>query len=96
MEYFGFEEWTRALAANVEKDEKVEPWDEDDLEKEEPTEFRGLAARLNFLSTDCPDLQFPVKACSRQMATPKKGSWKAMKKVARYLFGWQRKGDLEI
>ena len=49
--------------------------------------FRGLAARLNYMSLDDSDLQFGVKVCSRDMANPKKGSWRMMKKVARYLVG---------
>jgi hypothetical protein len=65
-------------------------WEAEDLGKEEATVFRGLAARMNFLSLDCPDLQFPVKQCSKEMAQPKRGSWKRMKKIARYLAGRQR------
>ncbi len=30
-------------------------------------------------------MQFPVKQMSREMAKPKVGSWKRMKKIARYL-----------
>ena len=56
----------------------------------ETTMFRGVAARLNFLSLDAPDLQFPVKQCSREMATPGMGSWKGTKKVARYLLNRER------
>ena len=52
--------------------------------------FRGLAARMNFLSQDSPDLQYPIKDCSREMANPIRGSWKRMKKVARYLVGRKR------
>ena len=57
----------------------------EELEPKEATEFRGVAARMNFLSLDCPDLQFPVKQVSKEMSTPKRGSWGRMKKVARYL-----------
>ena len=69
----------------------------EELGPEEATIFRGLAARINFLSLDNPDLQFPAKVCSEDMAKPSRGSWK-MKKVAWYLagcgrvvwnFGWQ-------
>jgi hypothetical protein len=52
--------------------------------------FRGIVARLNYLSQDCPDLQFGIKASCREMANPTRGSWKSVKKVARYLCG--RKG----
>ena len=50
--------------------------------------FRGLAARLNYLSLDCPDLQFPIKDCSREMPNPMNGSWGRLKKVAK-LVGWR-------
>ena len=64
--------------------------------------FRGVAARANILSLDCPALQFTVKQMSREMAKPKVGSWKRMKKIARYLvytkrmiwhFKWQDSAD---
>ena len=64
MEYFGFEEGTRALACNGDKEEKSEEWEEEELDKREAKEFRGLAATLNFLSQDSPELQFPIKQCS--------------------------------
>ncbi len=88
MEYFGFAENTKALTHNGEK-EAIRDEGEDlaDLDPEEATKFRGLAARMNFLSLDCPDLQFPVKQMSREMASPKLGSWARMKKVARYILG---------
>ena len=67
------------------------------------TVFRGLATRVNFLSLDCPDLQFSGKAASREMAKPTLGSWKFLTKLARYLlgmeavvwvFGWQDEVEL--
>ena len=75
---------------NGEKDVKMEAGDSEEMEKKEGTEFRGVVARMNFLSQDCPDLQFPVKECSTQMANPTKGSWKSAKKIARYLVGRER------
>ena len=65
----------------------MEEWEKEELEREEAKGFRGLAARFNFLSQDCPDLQFPTKQCSREMAKPKRGSWKTTKKMARYILG---------
>ena len=53
--------------------------------KSEAKVFRGLAARQNFLNLDCPGLQFSSESCSREMATPKIGPWRKLKKVARYL-----------
>ena len=52
--------------------------------------FRGVAVRANFLSFDCPDLQFPVRQMSREMAKPMVGSWKRMEKIARYLVNRKR------
>jgi hypothetical protein len=65
-------------------------WEDEELDKEQAKEFRGLAARFNFLSLDCPDLQFPIKQSSRDMAKPKRGSWKGIKKSARYLLNRER------
>jgi hypothetical protein len=90
MEHFGFKEGSRELGGNGDKDEKEEPGDDEELEKGEAKVFRGLAARLNFLSLDCPDLQFPTKGCAREMARPTRGSWRGMKKLARYLVGRKR------
>ena len=73
--------------ANGEKEEEVQVGDEVELEPREATEYRGLAARVNYLSLDCPDLQFPVKQCSREMAKPNRGSWRTLKRVARYTLG---------
>ncbi len=91
MEHFGFDEESSGLVFNGEKDwKKEEEWEEVLLEKDEATVFRGVAARANFLSLDCPDLQFPVKQMSREMAKPMVGSWKRMKKIARYLVNRKR------
>ena len=57
------------------------------MSREEAKEYRGVAARLNFMSLDCPDLQFPIKDAQKDMGSPKRGSWKRIKKVARYLVG---------
>lgn len=61
IKYCGFEEGSRSLTVNGEKDIKEGEEDEEELGKEEANLFRGLAARLNFMSLDGPDLQFPTK-----------------------------------
>ena len=61
-----------------------------ELCKAEAKEYRGLAARFNFLSLDCPDLQFPIKRSSREMARPTNGSWNELKKNARYPLNRER------
>eukprot|EP00973_Karenia_brevis_P042982 5950446-Karenia_brevis.AAC.1 len=62
----------------------MEEWEKKILNKGEAREYRGVAARLNFLSLDCPDMQFPVKQSSRDMANPTVASWRMLKKIARY------------
>ena len=92
MEHFGFDDESSHLVCNGGRGwRKEETWGEELLEKEEATVFRGVAARANFLSLGCLDLQFPVKQMSREMAKPKVGSWKRMKKIARYLVNRKRR-----
>ena len=86
-EYFGFDEKSGASAFNGDRERKEEPEDEEEMDKKEATEFRGLAARLNYLAQDSPDLQYPAKEVSREMARPTKGAWRRLKKVVRYLLG---------
>eukprot|EP00973_Karenia_brevis_P024567 3388509-Karenia_brevis.AAC.1 len=71
LEYFGFNRSTKLCMMNGDREDKVEEWEEEFLGKAEAKEFRGLAARLNFMSWDCANLQFAIKQCSRDMANPK-------------------------
>eukprot|EP00973_Karenia_brevis_P067839 9438400-Karenia_brevis.AAC.1 len=57
------------------KEDKVEEREDEFLGKKEAIEYRGLAARLNFMSLDLPELTFAIKQCSRDMANPKVVSW---------------------
>ena len=75
--------------------------DDDDCDKEEvmkgeATEFRAVAARVNFLGQDSPELQFPAKETSREMAKPRRGSWKRLKKMMRFLVDSKRVFHVEI
>jgi len=54
------------------------------------TEFRGLAARANYLSLDRVDIQYATKEICRDMAAPKASSMSKMKRLARYLLGSPR------
>ena len=42
--------------ANLAQNWKYEDWENEPLSKAEAKEFRGLVARLDFLSADCPEL----------------------------------------
>ena len=52
----------------------VEEDEGDLLDPIEAKRFRGLAARANYLSLDCPDIQHAAKEISRSWATPRTGS----------------------
>ena len=56
----------------------------------ESTQYRALAARLNYLATDRPDIQFATNEVARHMATPTTGNWLLMKRLGRYLKGSPR------
>ena len=42
---------------------------------------------MNYLAQDSPDLQYPSKELSREMARPRRGAWRRLKKVVRYMLG---------
>ena len=65
LESLGMNEGTRVFKSNGDKEVSSQGEDDLLLEKDKAKSFRGLAARLNFMSLDCPDLQFPIKDCSR-------------------------------
>ena len=87
LEHFGLNRGSRALKSNGEKEVLDKGEEQEDLDTGETTVFRGLAARVNLLSLDCPDLQCEIKQSSSEIASPKKGSWRKLKRVARYLLG---------
>ena len=90
LEFFGFCDKSKRSKYNGLKEDREEIDGDEALPKTEATEFRGVAARANYLSLDCPDLQFPVKECSREMSNPTRSSWAKAKKIARYLVGRKR------
>ena len=53
-------------------------------------EFRAIAARLNYLSMDRPDLQYISRCISRSMCAPTAKAIKMLKRVGRYLVGAPR------
>ena len=89
LQQFGLDGASKALDYNGVRD----PGDDndDDGNQEEDTdcasEFRAAVARLNFLGQDSPELQFPAKEASREMARPTIGGWARLKKTLRFLVG---------
>ena len=61
-----------------------------DLQGTEATQYRALAARLNYLALDRADLQFAAKEISKYMSSPKDADWVKIKRVGRYLLGTPR------
>ena len=90
IQYCGLDENSRGLSFNGDKEDKSTEWGTEELDKEQGTIFRGLSARGNFLCLDCPDLQYPVKQVTRDMARPVNDSWMKLKKIVRYLVGRKR------
>jgi len=64
--------------------------EDEELSADVATEFRGLAARANYLSLDRVDIQYATKEICRDMAVPKASSMSKMKRLARYLLGSPR------
>ena len=56
----------------------------------EASQFRGVAARTNFLSQDRVDIQYASKEASRWMSRPRKGDWEVLNRIGRYLLSHPR------
>ena len=61
-----------------------------DVFTNEAEEFRVVVARLNCLGQDSPDVRFPVKVLSSEMANPTTASCRRLKKVVQFLVGRKR------
>ena len=72
----------KPLLEQLEKDVELPPGSH--------TDFRGLAARANYLSADRIDLQFSAKEICRFMSAPTETSVGALKRMGRYLLGHMR------
>ena len=91
-----------------EEDEKMWEREENDVELngDEARQFRGTAARGNYLGSDRVDIQYAVKEICRGMAKLTKGDQRKMKRLGRYMvkcprlvwkFEWQgRKEEIEV
>ena len=84
------------------KDEEEEI-DKDSQKAEDIRRFRGLSARLNYLSLDRPSLKRASARVASGMANPQPWHWEALKRVGRYIKGrpaetlwyaWQRPTEL--
>jgi hypothetical protein len=103
IEALGFSEKTKGLSVNGRVEDLAEELIE--LEAAECTPFRALAARLNYLAQDAPEVQFAAKEVCRDMAKPNQDSWRKLKILARFIlerksvvwsFEWQDEVDLVL
>ena len=83
-ELFGFDEWTKAVASNREKETHAKEAKGEPLGKEEARNFRAAAALLNYYAQDSPDALFAAKEASKDMANPREGSWIKIKRLVRF------------
>jgi hypothetical protein len=82
--------------------EEPKGWNEEEEEEklgaEDARDYRGVAARANYLALDRSDIQFSTKEVCRGMANPSVADKKKLKRLGRFLverprvvmgFGWQ-------
>ena len=67
-------------------DEQAADKDEE-LDKDQAKLYRAVAARLNYIAPDRPDLAYSVKDSARSMSNPKKSDMQKLKNIGRYLIG---------
>ena len=64
--------------------------DDPELGQEDARTYRGVAARLNYISPDRPDIAYAVKEAARDMSMPRESSLRKLRKIGRYLIGVPR------
>ena len=67
------------------QEQKLATGDGIPMNDSDKSKFRGIAARINYLAMDRPDLQFAAKCLSRKMASPNANDWERARRIARYL-----------
>ena len=60
------------------------------LGRAEASQYRAVAARLNYLAPDRMDIQYAVKEAARSMSAPKRSDWAMVNRIGRYLLGRPR------
>ena len=63
------------------KGEESIDWDNQAIVPEEQTRYHGLAARLNVLAVDRPDLLYAAQGCSKRMSSPRNRDCEALKRI---------------
>ena len=90
LEALGLEEDSKSVVMPGTREEDKEESEDRGEDAQEDTKFRAIAARLNFMAADMPDIQFATKEACREMSAPTRASWKKLKRIGRYLVGRSR------
>jgi hypothetical protein len=91
LDYFGLDETSKgAEAPSIRETSTTILEHSEPLNAKMKTEFRGLAARANYLSLDRMDIQHATKEACREMSAPTEKSLAKMKHLARYLLNFPR------
>ena len=67
----------------VNKDEDDD--DDSELDANKARSYRTIAARLNYISPDRPDIGYAVKEAARNMSKPRVSDFQKLRKIGRYL-----------
>ena len=54
------------------------------------SKYRAIAARLNYVALDRPDMMYAAKECSRRMSKPMVGDWGPVRRLVRYMVEYPR------
>ncbi len=84
MSEMGLDEGSKGTKSPLPK-EYMPELDDVELDGVTAKRYRKLAATVNYLALDRPDLQFAASVLGRTAARPTERSWTNLKKVARYL-----------
>ena len=81
----GLKDAKGVVATGTKEEGMTKPDHEEKLQPYKATEYRAITARLNYLSSDRPDISFAVKELARSMSDPSYGCWDKLKRLGRYL-----------
>ena len=78
--------WMLALSEEKEEEQEDDPL----MGKDDARTFRAVVARLNYMASDRPDIQFAVKEVARNMSAPRAAHWQAVRRIGTYVKGRPR------
>ena len=91
-----------AATPGVDYKEEEEEESQKELDAQDSTMYRGMAARSNYMSLDRMDLAYASKEVSRGMSKPTEGDLQKIMRIGKYVkshprlvqrFNWQSSGE---